>query len=123
MFKTTVMKKLLTTITCLFVAMCSTAQIKEVQLTDPTGKEASKDNRNLAPAVKYDEHFVYLSSRTLIPNAQVTIKDGADNVLFRQTLSIYPAANAIDLPDKGKDKRVITISYDKTALIGFFDEE
>ena len=117
------MKKLLAIISCLFVAMCSMAQVKEVQMTNPDDAKEGVGNRNLAPTVKYDEHFVYLESHTLIPNAQVTIKDGADNVLFRQTLPISPVANAIDLPDKGKDKRVITISYDKTALIGFFDEE
>ena len=118
------MRKSFLLLAALAIAANSFAQTKEVQLQSTNDDETSGHERhNLAPTVKYDEHFVYLESHTLIPNAQVTIKDGADNVLFRQTLSIYPAANAIDLPDKGKDKRVITISYDKTALIGFFDEE
>lgn len=106
----------------LLVAAKSFAYVGEVKMQIATDNDKKgKDHRDVAPTVKFDERFIYVESQTLIPKAIVTVKDGANKVLYRQALPLSPATNIIDLPDN--DKRVITITYDKTAYYGVFDEE
>ena len=64
------MRKSFLLLAALAIAANSFAQTKEVQLQSTNDDETSGHERhNLAPTVKYDEHFVYLESHTLIPNA------------------------------------------------------
>lgn len=113
------MKKISISLTALFVAMTTQAQVIMYD-----NHEIPSTHNSGIPIVDSDGNEVTIKSDSTIYNADIVIKDKSGNVMHHSVETLGPMGTTIFVPDNYgiSEKATIDIYYDRRHINGYFNE-
>lgn len=116
------MKQLFSALVLSFIIVFPIFAKRDIALINEKGTwDKSKRSINHPPTISHDENIFYIHSALSIEDAQITIKDLNDDIIYSTRIALISGGSAITVSNMDSGSYTIELEYEDNYYYGYFE--